>query len=371
MNILIYKHDHTFSLDKIIIPYFTKKVQVFTIGKKEADFTINSNDFFSKKDFLAFIEKHKITHFFYCENNTYIPPILDLLFSNITTVMMLTDTNTGIKKRIPYVKLFDIVFLICTQHIPLLKKYNQHIYPIQYGVDTTYFYKKKNVTKKYDVSFVGNIVPWVHYERYFLMLYLRLRGIKIHYTTAPYKKINDIFNESRIVLNKTPLKGFNMRIFEVMGSGSLLLNDYCRENGMTRIFKDKKHLVYYKSFNDCYKKITYYLQHKKKREVISEEGNQFAKQQYSWDKQIDKIVAVLKNYHSDDNAINKDVFFNLAKIESNIFRNNKKAQDYLKKAYTVNEINRYTYNVFSYFYLLKNAFIQIFLKVITLLYAFR
>ncbi len=368
MNILIYQHDHTFSLDKIVIPYLKKQSHLFTMGKNEADFTIHKDGSFNKKAFTVFLQKNNITHFLYCENNSFLPQVFNALPEQLITVMILTDTNTGIKKRIPYVELFDILFVICTQHIPQLRKYNLHVYPIQYGVDTTYFYKKKNIKKTYDVSFVGHIVPWVHYERLFLMMYLRLRGMQIHYTTAAYKSINAIFNESHIVLNKTPLNGFNMRVFEVFGSGSLLLNDFCEENGMTKIFLPEKHIVYYKSFEDCYNKIRYYIKHDDERERIANAGHSFAVQNYSWDKQINKLLRGIQKVNKLNKTTKKYTFFHLSKLETDIFRNKEKALYYLKKAYTIHEVNFYTYISYYCLYVFKLSLIKIILRIVALIF---
>ena len=69
-----------------------------------------------------------------------------------------------------------------------------------------------------------------------------------------------IYSQAKIIFNKSIRKDLNMRVFEAMSCGSMLVTDRLKpEAGLEELFKDKKHFVLYDNESDLVEKIGYYL----------------------------------------------------------------------------------------------------------------
>ncbi|MFO0795824.1 MAG: glycosyltransferase [Candidatus Brocadiaceae bacterium] len=108
------------------------------------------------------------------------------------------------------------------------------------------------------------------------------------------KKLNEIFNESKIVLNihLSDLLNIETRIGEVLGSGSFLLTE---ELPCQDLFIDGEHLVQWRQgdVEDLIKKIQYYLIHEDEREKIAEKGHRFAIEHHSFEKRMHQLLSTI------------------------------------------------------------------------------
>jgi len=78
----------------------------------------------------------------------------------------------------------------------------------------------------------------------------------------------EIFNQAKIVFNKTFSGDLNFRVFEALSCGAFLITDRT-ENGLRDLFKDGEHLAMYDNLKDLEDKIGYYLSHEDEREKIA------------------------------------------------------------------------------------------------------
>ncbi|MFN3551283.1 MAG: glycosyltransferase [Endomicrobiia bacterium] len=82
-----------------------------------------------------------------------------------------------------------------------------------------------------------------------------------------------VYSQAKIVFNKSAGGEINMRVFETLSCGSLLLTDRLKpEVGLEELFQDRKHLVLYDDENDLLEKIDYYLRNESDREEIAYNG---------------------------------------------------------------------------------------------------
>jgi spore maturation protein CgeB len=165
-----------------------------------------------------------------------------------------------------------------------------------------HIYKKKNLSKIYDVTFIGQ----PHSNRREIMDELSSKGISVKcfgygwklnlYKRAWNKlfkkfKVNsllfdtgrvtteqmvDIFNQSKVNINLTGTNSLNSpnkvngRFFEITGCGSFMLCEECF--GADKFLVDGKDYVSFNSIEDLAKKINYYIENEKEREKIAESG---------------------------------------------------------------------------------------------------
>ena len=87
------------------------------------------------------------------------------------------------------------------------------------------------------------------------------------------RDLYDLMASTKIVVApNSPSDDFywSSRVYMILGSGGFLLHP--KAEGLKEEFEDKKHLVYYKDFEDLCKKIDFYLKNPKKREEIRMAG---------------------------------------------------------------------------------------------------
>ncbi len=159
------------------------------------------------------------------------------------------------------------------------------------GVDTEIFYPKET-KKKWDITFVGSRT-WGR-KRFFDAL--KRRGIKVNlfgrgFPFGPVYSGNlaQIYRESKIVLNLCrPGGGFSVRVFQAMGTGSMMLSGYSED--LQLVFHRGRHLDWFHNTDECARLIRYYLQNEKEREQIAYTGMQYVNSNYSWEKTAERII---------------------------------------------------------------------------------
>ncbi|MBI3862380.1 MAG: glycosyltransferase [Planctomycetia bacterium] len=130
---------------------------------------------------------------------------------------------------------------------------------------------KHNLPKQFDISFVGNLFPGPREDL------LRLIHEKFPNSFIGQRFFMDMactYSESRIVFNRSLRNDINMRVFEALASGSLLLTNDLRSNGQDELFRDGIHLATYRDPAELLEKIDFYLREEALREEIAERGRQ-------------------------------------------------------------------------------------------------
>lgn len=148
-------------------------------------------------------------------------------------------------------------------------------------------HQKVKTEKKYDVVFVGNELG-VEREKC-------LNGIKKHFPNnfigrKFFNEMAETFSQGRIVFNRSVKNDVNMRVFEALSTGSLLLTNNLDENGQGELFEEGKHLVNYNGESDLIEKIKYYLEHENEREKIAETGMDDVHKNHTYKHRMEAIL---------------------------------------------------------------------------------
>lgn len=176
-----------------------------------------------------------------------------------------------------------------------------------------HFYQKLNLSKKYDVSFVG----MAHTNRKRTIKELEKKGIKVAcwgrfwppgrlstrrmIRIINQSKINLGFNTSsaRLTLGTRLPWWFypkmachssdqvNARNFEVPGGGGFLLTSWVK--GLDEFYRLNKEIAVYENFEELVEKIRYYLKHEEEREAIALAGYKRTLKDHTYEKRFQKI----------------------------------------------------------------------------------
>ncbi len=146
--------------------------------------------------------------------------------------------------------------------------------------------------KRYDVSFVGNQVGR---ERVELLRKLGTQFPNSFIGRQRMETMADTYSASRVVFNRSVANDINMRVFEGMASGSLLLTNNLAHNGMEHLFRDGVHLVTYDNSEGLFEQLRFYLKHENESESeeIAATGYREVIRKHTYIHRIERILSSL------------------------------------------------------------------------------
>lgn len=100
-----------------------------------------------------------------------------------------------------------------------------------------------------------------------------------------------VYMGSKINLNIS-LKGIEggtiQRVMDIMGAGGFVLSNYCEETA--ELFEEDKEIVMYKTPEELFEKVEYYLKHDKEREEIARAGHSKVIASYTYEDKLKKLL---------------------------------------------------------------------------------
>jgi hypothetical protein len=187
---------------------------------------------------------------------------------------------------------FDIVFAAQKDCIPKLKEIKEQIFWLPLACDPD-VHKKHEIPKLFDIGFVGSVD--IRYVQRINLLKKLYEKYDVLASNVKYTNMSKIYSQSKIGFNKSLRSDLNMRVFEVMSSGTMLLTDRI-SNGMEELFKNKKHLVLYNDEKEMLDLAEYYLRNEEERERIARAGQKEVQENHTYDHRAKEMLKVIKNY---------------------------------------------------------------------------
>ncbi|MDR4504161.1 MAG: glycosyltransferase [Candidatus Scalindua sp.] len=222
-------------------------------------------------------------------------PLTNISAVNCTKACYMIDSHINFERHLDFVKSFDIVF---TAHKPAVEMFNgegfNHVFWIPPACDPE-IHGRKTGEKLYDIGFVGSLNANFNPERVHLLNELKQR-FHVHYERCFLERMAEVFSRSKIVFNKSIMNGLNMRVFEVLAAGSLLLTDESKESGLTELFEEKRDLVIYRNEEELFELAYHYLRHGEEREKIAEEGRKKVLKEHTYHHRARDIIETLSAF---------------------------------------------------------------------------
>lgn len=123
--------------------------------------------------------------------------------------------------------------------------------------------------KTLDVCFVGHLFPGPRCE---LVNLIRSHYPAMFVGQRFFEDMAHLYASTRVVFNRSIRNDINMRVFEALASGSLLLTNDLTANGQTELFQDGVHLAVYRDGAELLERLRYYLAHEQEREQLAAVG---------------------------------------------------------------------------------------------------
>jgi hypothetical protein len=208
------------------------------------------------------------------------------------TAIFLIDMHANFELRKQMSLFYDYIFLAQKDYIDTFKKTgNECVYWLPHACDPE-IHVPGEMEKIYDVGFVGH----VHSDHRRKKLEFISKHFKINDFNKPYPRdeISTIYGQSKIVFNCSLKDDLNMRVFEAMASGALLITDRI-PNGQSELFKDGEHLVEYTNDDDLLQKIDYYLKNEHLRLKIAKAGQKLVLAQHTYSNRCQTILNTISS----------------------------------------------------------------------------
>lgn len=160
-------------------------------------------------------------------------------------------------------------------------------------------YHPLNKKKVHDFGFIGQFDDSVIRKdttrrRILNHLCTKYRGFVSDNCRGPFT--NQVYNESKIMPERTIFANIGTRLFEVIGSGGFcLLNRFPCNNGLDLLGMDGRHFMTYdESLDDFMDKFQYYLKNEDERESIAKSGQKHFSEHHTYKHRIERIFKDFK-----------------------------------------------------------------------------
>lgn len=210
---------------------------------------------------------------------------------------LLIDTHINLKHHLEIARHFEYVFLVHRQFIPEFHKngiFNVHWLPVACDPEMHF---KADRQKLYDVGFVGTVDGPLQQRRRELLNKLG-SNMKVHYKRCFLEEMAVFFSESKIVFNNSILNDLNMRLFEVLSTGSFLLTDMAADSGQAEMFRSGEDLCVYNDEN-IVELAEYYLKNPEQREKIADRGRKTVHKAHTYLHRAEEIIKVCSGIAKD------------------------------------------------------------------------
>ena len=219
-----------------------------------------------------------------------------LVSSSVPTMCFHVDTYAFTRRRIRWSSLFDGVAVFHPGYDRIFADAGHPgAFVLPHAVQGELFDKPER-NRVYEVAWVGNTIGAIYYRRRKWLPRLakefRMNDWKRSHTLA---EIADIYLQTKVVVNlgrdDFP-QDANMRVYEVMASGALLITSLPSE--LTALgFKEGTHFVGYRHEEDLVPSVRYYLEHEGERVKIAAAGREKTLREDTYECRAAKLLEVL------------------------------------------------------------------------------
>jgi len=143
--------------------------------------------------------------------------------------------------------------------------------------------------KRFDVAFVGHLFSGPRTD---LLQQIQRRYPQSFIGQCYFEEMARTYSAARIVFNRSLRNDINMRVFEALASGSLLLTNDLTDNGQAELFEPGCHLLTYRDEAEVWDRIEWALQNPGEREAIAAAGQSEVLARHTYQHRMEHILRV-------------------------------------------------------------------------------
>lgn len=199
------------------------------------------------------------------------------------------DNHIQQGKNIDDYKKVDYVFIAQKYFLPLYPEEKTEWLPLAADPEKHRLYPEEPLI--YDVGFIGNDT---YPKRGDLLDKIGAKYKLLRANSQPGEEYSRMLSRCKILFNCSLDNDINMRVFEAISIGRLLLTD--KVPWQDELLIDGEHYVSFNDWPDLDQKISYYLTHKKEREDIAKHGSAYVHAVHTYKDRLETILETLGYY---------------------------------------------------------------------------
>ncbi len=186
-------------------------------------------------------------------------------------------------KEVDRYRVVSKVFIAQELFLSLYPKGKTSYLPL--ACDPLSHHRIKGVKEIYDIGFIGNDT---YPSRRLLLEQLGTKYKILRTNTKPGLPYSKALSSCRMTFNKSLDNDVNMRFFEALSIGRLLLTDHLIAQDAIAI--RGHHYTTFESWSDLDKKVSWYLNHPKERERMALRGAVYVKRNHTYEHRLKTIL---------------------------------------------------------------------------------
>lgn len=203
------------------------------------------------------------------------------------TACYLIDSHLSLERHLELAAGFDSVFIAQREYLPHFRQVNPRSFWLPLACDPE-VHRRWESEKQHDIGFVGGVQQGSRREALLAALSSEL---PVQYARCFWDEMARLFSASRMVFNSAVRNDLNMRVFEVMSTGSLLLSDLALQSGQEELFADGEDYACYHEGN-LTETARFYLENEVLRERIAARGQRLVHNAHTYRHRVEDLLAV-------------------------------------------------------------------------------
>lgn len=203
------------------------------------------------------------------------------------------DTHMDFDKHVRIGRIFDMSFVAQKQYIPALAEAGvrqAQWLPLAFATELA---PLEPTTKDIDIAYVGSENAEMHPQRSALLDVLRAECASTRFGRASPIEMGRIYADAKLVFNRSVKNDVNMRFFEAMGAGAVLLTDRIVGNGVEDLFEEGRHYLSYRDADNLLQLVRELLADPVRLQSMSEEARSHVISSHTYQHRADELVSKL------------------------------------------------------------------------------
>lgn len=206
------------------------------------------------------------------------------------TIAYFIDVHRDLDSRLQMSQFFDAVFVAQKDYVSsFMDAGHEYVSWLPLACDPK-IHNLSSERRIYDIGFVGKLGQKGTQRNKILTAILPC--YKTNDYNQPYLYLlqcGEVYSQSKIVFNTSINGDVNMRIFEAMAAGAMLITDRI-ENGLGDLFEEGINYIAYSTVEEAIEKIDFYLNNDYERRLIAVEGQRIVLEYHTFLHRWEQIV---------------------------------------------------------------------------------
>ena len=198
----------------------------------------------------------------WCKKNAYIPDVLLYIEGSspffpynweklsCVTAWWSIDSHIHPERHAYLAKLFDLTFAAQKRFVDSLPAGEAIWLPLAAAsIAATELPPPDHAMRDLDIAYVGSSDRRLHTKRALLLDNIREKFTKVFLGPAPSAQLDSIYRRAKIVFNRSVKGDLNMRYFEAMRAGAVLVTNPIPHSGVELLFKEGEDFIVYQDEN--------------------------------------------------------------------------------------------------------------------------